>query len=428
MVRERAFCRRLVDSCERPRAALTCANLATCLLLALATGLAGQTPATTALYAERLLDVRQGRMVDGALVLVAGDRITYAGPRAGAASAVPTGAERVDLGRVTLLPGFIDAHVHLALGGPPAANARATVEAGFTTVQDLGAVDAQILTLRDDIAAGRIVGPRVIAAGRWIGVTKGTCDFNGIGVRGAAAFRERVEEEVRRGADVIKVCVSGWLADARREPKRYEISDEELAAAIDTAHRLKRRVAVHALSAAGIEAAVRMGADLVVHAGFVEPATVAAMRTRSVYLVPTLFSFGVSQPSADVLALQSQLREAVAAGLPIAFGTDAGVIPHGTNAREFEPLGALGLAPLDIIRTATLNAAAAVGMTGQIGVLEPGSADVIAVDGNPLQDLQALQRVVFSMSRGKMIKRPGVGRGPAASPEATHGGARPPRQ
>ena len=366
-----------------------------------------QAATTVAVYADAMLDVREGRPVERALVVVSGDRIVYAGPASDATAQVPASAERVQLGRLTLMPGLIDAHVHLALAGTPAANARATVEAGFTTVQDLGATDGQIISLRDDITAGRVVGPRVLAAGRWIGVSGGTCDFGGIGVRGAAAFRERVAEEVRRGADVIKVCVSGWLADARRDPTRYEISDGELQAAIAEAHRLKRRVAVHAISAAGVEVAVRMGADLVVHAGFVEPKTVEAMRARGVYLLPTLFSFQRGQPKDDVAAVQSHLAKAVTAGLPVAFGTDAGVIAHGRNAQEFQPLRDLGLAPADAIRAATVHAAAAIGMKDQIGVLQSGaSADMIAVDGDPLADIAALQRVVFVMSRGVIVKRP----------------------
>jgi imidazolonepropionase-like amidohydrolase len=357
-----------------------------------------------AVYADALLDVRDGRTIQAAVVVVSDGRITYAGARSAANDGIPANVERIDLGRVTLLPGMIDAHVHLALGGAPEANARASVDAGFTTVQDLGATDAQILRLRDAINAGRVVGPRVLAAGRWIGVKDGTCEFNGIGVRGVAAFRARVEEEVRAGADVIKVCVTGWLADARRAPKSYEISDDELQAAIAEAHRLKRRVAVHAISAAGIDAAVRFGADLVVHAGFVDSSTVEVMRARSIYLLPTLFSFSAQKD--DALAVASHLRAAIARGLPIAFGTDAGVIPHGRNAREFEFLRDLGLPPLEVMRTATLNAAAAVGMTNDVGVLERGaSADVIAADGNPLQDLSALQRVTFVMSRGVVIKR-----------------------
>jgi imidazolonepropionase-like amidohydrolase len=385
------------------------AALAVVLALAALTPLTdvSQAAKTVAVYADAMLDVRQGRTLERALVVVSGDRIVYAGPAADAKAQVPANAERVELGRVTMMPGLIDAHVHLALAGTPIANARATVEAGFTTVQDLGATDAQIISLRDDITAGRVIGPRVLAAGRWIGVSGGTCDFGGIGVRGTAAFRERVAEEVRRGADVIKVCVSGWLADARRDPTRYEISDEELRAAIGEAHRLKRRVAVHAISAAGVEVAIRMGADLVVHGGFVEPKTVEAMLARGVYLLPTLFSFQRGQPKEDVLALQSHLAKAVTAGLPVAFGTDAGVIAHGRNAQEFQSLRDLGLPPVEVIRAATLHAAAAVGMKDQIGVLQSGaSADMIAVDGDPLADIAALQRVVFVMNRGVILKRP----------------------
>src|SRR5262245_46381116 len=251
------------------------------LSIALSTAGLTQTARPIAVYAAALLNVREGRTVEGAVVVVSNGRITYAGASSDANARLPANVERIDLGRVTLLPGLIDAHVHLALGGAPAANARATVEAGFTTVQDLGATDAGILRLRDDINAGHVIGPRVLAAGRWIGVKDGTCEFNGLGVRGADAFRARVEEEVRRGADVIKVCVTAWLSDARRAPKTYEISDDELQAAITEAHRLKRRVAVHAISAAGIDAAVRLGADLVVHAGFVDSRTVDAMRARS---------------------------------------------------------------------------------------------------------------------------------------------------
>jgi imidazolonepropionase-like amidohydrolase len=381
------------------------ANTAACVISLVAGMAVPQTTGTTAIYAHALLDLHQGRMVQDALVVVSGDRITYAGPKSDPKAQVLANSARMELGDVTLLPGLIDAHVHLALGGAPAANARSTVEAGFTTVQDLGATDTQILTLRDDINAGRVVGPRVLAAGRWIGVAGGTCDFGGIGVRGAAAFRERVEEEVRRGADVIKVCVSGWLGDARRDPKAYEISDDELQAAISAAHRLHRRVAVHAISAAGIDAAIRSGADLVVHAGFVESTTLDTMRARSVYLLPTLFSFSRAQAQIDVRAVQSHLRGAVAAGLPIAFGTDAGVIAHGRNAREFEFLRDLGLSPLEVIRTATLHAARALDMSGEIGVIAPGaSADLIAVNGDPLQDIAALQRVAFVMLRGKVVK------------------------
>jgi imidazolonepropionase-like amidohydrolase len=334
------------------------------------------------IFVDAVIDVREGRTLPDAVIVVRGDRIETVGPRLS-----------------------IDAHVHLALAGTPADNARLTVEAGFTTVADLGAIDDSMIKLRDAINAGKLPGPRVVAAGRWIGVSGGTCDFSGIGVRGAHAFRARVEEEVRRGADIIKVCVSGWLADARKNPTN-EISDEELTAAIETAYKYQRRVAVHAISEKGIATAVRLGADLVVHGGFADPATVKTMRQRAVYMLPTLFSFTRSQPEADVTALKAHLSNAVRQGLPVAFGTDAGVIRHGNNAREFETLQDLGLSPIEVLRAATLHAARALGMGKTIGSIEKGaSADIVALDGDPLRDITAYQRPTFVMVQGRIHRR-----------------------
>jgi imidazolonepropionase-like amidohydrolase len=296
--------------------------------------------------------------------------------------------------------------VHLTLAGAPAANARATLAAGFTTVQDLGAAAYTNISLREDIRAGRVEGPRIVAAGPWLGISQGICDFGGIGVRGADAFRQRVRMDNEHGADLIKVCVTGWLAEAVDHPDKYEISDEELTAAIEEAHRLGKRVAVHALSEAGIGAAVRLGADLVVHGGFPSAETIAVMKERGVQQLPTLFSLSTAKPE-HVSALRASMRRAVAAGLLVAFGTDAGVIAHGANAREFEHLAGIGLDPLAALRAATLSAARAVGMPGDIGALAPGRlADIIGVDGNPLQDLRTLQRVTFVMKEGKVFTRP----------------------
>ena len=219
------------------------------------------------------VDVERGRVIEDAAVVIQGARIVAAGARADVR--VPADALLIDLPSMTLVPGLVDAHVHLTLAGPPRANARATLLAGFTTVQDLGAAAYANVAVRDAIREGRVEGPRVVASGPWLGIAGGTCDFNGIGVRGPDRFRRRVREDVERGADLIKVCVTGWLADAVKEPAKYEIGDDELAAAIDEAHRLGKRVAAHALSEAGIGVAVRLGADLIAHAGFPSPATVA---------------------------------------------------------------------------------------------------------------------------------------------------------
>ena len=377
--------------------------LATATLCAAAVlSLHAQEPAV-AIRAAGMVDVQQGRLIEKATVVVRGGRIVAAGPAVEVT--VPADASVIDLPSTTLLPGLIDAHVHLVLGGQPAANARATLAAGFTTVQDLGAAAYANVTLRDAIAAGRIEGPRIVASGPWLGIAGGICDFNGIGVRGAEAFRKRVREDVEHGVDLIKVCVTGWLADAVARPSQYEISDEELRGAIEEAHRLEKRVAVHAISEGGIGVAVRSGADLVVHGGFASAATIVAMRERGVFELPTLFSLSTGTPR-DVAALQARMREAVAAGLSVAFGTDAGVIPHGENAKEFEYLASIGLDAAEAIRTATVSAARAVGRQKDLGVLAAGRiADVIGVDGNPLADLRLLQRVSFVMKEGKIVKK-----------------------
>ena len=351
--------------------------------------------------ASRMVDVERGVVVDQAVVVVKGDRIVAAGPR----SSTPPQGKITELGDVTLLPGLIDAHVHLTLGGAAEANARQTLAAGFTTVQDLGALDYANIRLRESIDSGKVTGPRIVASGPWLGVTAGTCDFQGIGVKGADAFRDRVRRDVAQGADLIKVCASGWLAQASQDPAAYEISDDELKAAIDEAHKAKRRVAAHAISERAIAAAVTHGADLIVHGGFTSGETVKAMKTRGVMQLPTLWSFKRGNPPELYERLRAHLTAAAAQGLPLAFGTDAGVIPHGANANEFLELEALGLSRAGALQAATVGASRAVGMDTEIGSLQPGRlADVIAVSGNPLDDLRALQRVSFVMKGGKEFR------------------------
>ena len=360
---------------------------------------------SVALRARWMIDVARGARVENALVVVRGDRIVAAGSRD--AVPVPASARVIDLGEATLIPGLIDAHVHLMLSRNAEAAARATLFAGFTTVQDLGALAYANLALRAAIDSGRVVGPRMIAAGPWLGVSGGICDFNGIGVRGAEAFRARVREDVGRGVNLIKVCVSGWLQHALRDQSAYEISDAELSAAIDEAHKLGRRVAVHAISEGGIRAAVRIGADLVVHGGFADSATVQRMKERRVYQLPTLYSLS-NADTVGAKALVPHMRRVREWGVPIAFGTDAGVIQHGRNAREFAELVRIGMTTADALRAATVWAADAVGLRDSVGVLTPGQyADVVGVDGDPLADVGVLERVVFVMQRGRVRRAPG---------------------
>jgi imidazolonepropionase-like amidohydrolase len=357
---------------------------------------------TRTLIARRVLDVESGEMIENGIIIVKGDRITALGRK----GEIKPEGEEINLGDATLMPGLIDAHVHLTLAGTGEANARATLKAGFTTVQDLGAVNYDNIKIRNAIRDGKFPGPRVVASGPWLGVSGGTCDFQGIGVKGADAFRARVKKDVDEGADLIKVCASGWLAQAAEKPDTCEISEEELSAAIDEAHKLKRRVAVHAISERAIAASVTHGADLIVHGGFTSKATVAEMAQRHVFQLPTLFSLKKNVDASLYEKLRAHLAASVRDGLPLAFGTDAGVIRHGNNAKEFAELTALGLTPIEAIRTATTQAAAAVGLVNEIGVLKRGTrADIIAVEGNPLDDLTALQKVTFVMKAGQPIDR-----------------------
>ncbi|HEX8489714.1 MAG TPA: amidohydrolase family protein [Chthoniobacterales bacterium] len=355
---------------------------------------------TRTLTARWVLDVERGEAIENGIIIVKGDRIS-AFARKGE---IPPEGEQLNLGDVTLMPGMIDAHVHLLLGGTGEANARATLRAGFTTVQDLGALNYANLKIRDSIRDGKFPGPTVVASGPWLGVSGGTCDFQGIGVKGADAFRARVKKDADEGADLIKVCASGWLAQAAERPDSVEISEEELRAAIDEAHALKRRVAVHAISERAIALSVANGADLIVHGGFTAKETVAAMAQRRVFQIPTLFSLRANVPATVYDKLQKHLGAAFREGLPIAFGTDAGVIRHGQNAKEFLELAGMGLKPIEAIRTATVEAAKAVGLSGEIGVLKSGAlADIIAVEGNPLDDLSTLQKVKFVMKAGQLV-------------------------
>jgi imidazolonepropionase-like amidohydrolase len=355
---------------------------------------------TRTLTARWVLDVERGEAIENGFIIVKGDRIAALGRKEEITS---EGAE-INLGDATLMPGMIDAHVHLTLAGAGEANARATLRAGFTTVQDLGALNYANIKIRNSIREGKFPGPTVVASGPWLGVSGGTCDFQGIGVKGAEAFRARVKKDVDEGADLIKVCASGWLAQAVERPDAVEISEEELRAAIDEAHTLKRRVAVHAISERAIAISVTNGADLIVHGGFTAKETVAAMAQRRIFQIPTLYSLraNVAAPMYD--KLQKHLGAAFREGLPIAFGTDAGVIRHGQNAKEFSEFAGMGLKPIEAIRTATVEAAKAVGLPGEIGVLKSGAlADIIAVEGNPLDDLTALQKVKFVMKAGQPI-------------------------
>ena len=388
----------------------------------------GAPAATVVVKAARLLDVEAGRWIERPAVVISGDRV-LAIEEHGAAKDRES-ATIVDLGDASLLPGLIDAHVHLAWGGqgagadlPGAAEARTTLLAGFTTVRNLGSTGGADLRLRDAIANGTVVGPRMLVSGPGLGSKGGVCDqvFAGEGViAGAEEARSRVERLTADRVDVIKVCAGGQVIPAPvRDLTSTELSLDELKAVVEAAHGHGLRVAAHAQGPAAISAAVEAGVDSIEHAGLLDRETIDRMLAHKTVLVPTLYRLDwvleqQEKQNAPPAALErlrdgrerarTGLAEAIRSGVPIVVGTDATVFPHGLNARELAVLVEAGLSPLEAIRAATTRAAALLGWSDKIGTLAPGKlADIIAVDGDPLTDVTTLERVRFVMLGGQVI-------------------------
>ncbi len=396
----------------------------------LACSLSAQSPgqkekgAVLVLKAARMLDVEHGQLVDDAVVVMEGNRIRAAGPAS--QIKVPAGAQVLSLGDVTLLPGLIDVHTHLAWGSADSAGptpgkdeALKTLLAGFTTVRNLGSTGGAGLRLRDAIAAGNTPGPRILAAGAALGVEGGVCDqvFQGEGVaNGAQAVAARTRQVVASGADWIKLCAGGGVLPGAADQEAVEYGADEIRAAVREAARAGKRVAAHAQGPAAILNAARAGAASIEHAALINEEAARAMREKKVFLVPTLYRMdwtletatARNAPAARLQALREardaarqNVRRAIALGVPVALGTDATVYPHGLNAREFAVLVDLGMSPLDAIRAGTLRAAELLGWQDRVGSLAPGKlADIVAVPGTPLQDIRALERVVFVMKDG----------------------------
>lgn len=412
------------------------------LLLSPASARAQQPPsaAPVVIKAARLLDVRAGRVVTGATVVVQGGRISAVG------GPVPAGASVIDLGDVTLAPGLIDLHTHLTYdiegnwvmrevtGGAAdaalrgARNARRTVEAGFTTVRELGSHDFTDVALMKAIDAGFVPGPHIIGAGHSIGITGGHCDTTGFApdVRerdwrsgiadGADEVTKAVRYQAKHGAKVIKICATAGVLSFETTVGAQQLSEAEMRAVVEEAARHGLRVAAHAHGTEGIKAAIRAGVTSIEHGSLLDDEAIALMKAKGTYLVPTTYLVGAIDLNAlpppirakaeYVLPLaRENLKKAIAAGVRVAFGTDAAVYPHGQNARELAVYAQLGLSPADAIRTATTVAAEVLGVADR-GAIEAGLlADLIAVPGDPLQDLRAFEDVRFVMVGGRVVRR-----------------------
>ena len=372
---------------------------------------------TLVLHVERMLDVAAGAYVDDMTIAIAGDRIAAVGRRASVR--VDPAVRVVELRGVVVLPGLIDAHVHLALGGNGAEAAGKTLRAGFTTVRDLGSTGGAGVALRDEIASGKVTGPRMIVAGAGIGGPGGACDavFGGEGrVRSAAEAVKIVDAQAAAGVDVIKICTGGGVLPRAADAGVVELDAATVKTIVEAAARHGLRVAAHAEGPEAIAAAIAGGAASIEHGGLIDAANAAAMKTRGTVLVPTLhrIDYTLTQlpdgPRRAIVAegralAFTRVRAAIAAGVKVALGTDAVVIPYGDNAREVGALVEVGMSPAAAIRAATIDAAALLGDKLAVGSLAPGKlADVIAVRGDPLADVAALRDVVFVLKGGAVVR------------------------
>jgi imidazolonepropionase-like amidohydrolase len=403
------------------------------------------------LKAARLIDGTGATAIRNAVVVIDDNKIEAVGP-AGSVR-VPPNARMIDLGDVTLMPGFIDAHTHLigrTLGDPAGdnaavrdfnsfgaiisvGNARATLMSGFTTVRNVGANGFDDLALRKAIDEGWTPGPRMMSAGHSIGIRGGHCDENGFkpgmfdpGIEegiadGPDQVRAAVRYQIKYGADVIKTCATGGVLSEGTAVGATQYTYEELKAMVEEANKLERRVAAHAHGTEGIKIAVRAGVSSIEHGSFLDEEGARLMRERGTYLVATLSAAEAVERAAKTgvlkglraqkalaaaAAVRNAIKLAVANRVQMALGSDSGVVPHGTNGREFVLLVQWGgLSNMDAIVAGTLNNAKLLGWDKNIGSLTAGKwADIVAVSGDPLSDIENMQKVVFVMKNGMIYK------------------------
>jgi imidazolonepropionase-like amidohydrolase len=409
-------------------------------------------PKTVYVRAGRLFDAASDSVRENVVIVVLGDRIQTVGPAA--AVSIPAGAAVIDLSHATVLPGLIDCHTHLEARADrydeiyrfkdspfssafaATVNARKTLEAGFTTVRDVGSHPFLAVDLRNSINEGLIPGPRVVASGPGISITGGHGDLNNYSPQtqvhmfpeerdfqiadGVDQVRHVVRAQVKYGVDVIKILATGGVLSKGDSPGAPQFTPEELKAAAEEAHMAGRKIAAHAHGAQGIRNAILAGIDSIEHASLIDDEGIRLARERGTYLVMDIYNddyilgkaieFGLPQENVEKEKMVGQLQResfarAVRAGVKMAFGTDAGVYPHGDNAKQFFYMVKFGMTPAQAIRAATSSAADLIGRARDVGTVEPGKyADLIAVTADPLQDVRALENVGFVMKGGVVVK------------------------
>jgi imidazolonepropionase-like amidohydrolase len=427
-------------------------NMKSWLVVGLAIGAAGTTTAQEAvvLKASRMIDPRRDAPLENAVVVIRGDRIEAAG--SASALTVPPGARVIDLSGYSILPGLMDCHVHIT--GTPGdggdtqklketaahdairgvAHAKITLEAGFTTIRNVGSGNYADAALRDLIEQGVVPGPRMFVATRGLGATGGHADINGwssdLKLPGTAEIADGVDElrkavrtQIKNGADLIKVTATGGILSVGDAVTHQQYSIEELEAIVETASMLGVKVAAHAHSPGGMNDAVRAGVASIEHGSLIDDEGIRLMKERGTYLVPTLYTldfiiqegassgvppYAIDKAKSIAKTQRERLSAAFHAGVKFAYGTDAAVFPHGRNARDFRILvEELDVRPIEAIRMATTSAAELIGIQDRAGTLEPGKwADVIAVAGNPLENIALLEDVPFVMKGGVVYKSP----------------------
>jgi imidazolonepropionase-like amidohydrolase len=408
---------------------------------------------TYVLKAARLFDGKSNSLITPGLVVVTGGKIAGVG----SAASIPTGAEVIDLGDATLLPGFMDAHTHLTMSFSgdfrqreldrlqktiaeqaldASVNARVTLMAGFTTVRDVGSSDYLDVGLRNAIRAGIVPGPRMLVTVHALGSTGGHCDYQGgyrqgiFGheagpldgvINGADQARYAVRLDHKFGADIIKVCASGGVLSPTDDVDTPQLTQEELNAIVDEAHSLRRKTAAHAHGAEAAKRAIRAGIDSIEHGSFLDDDALDMMKQRGTYLVPTLMAIQGLQELLDrgdyvppaiaakahaaTNAIHSTFQRALAKGVKFGLGTDAAVYPHGRNAEEFHQMVDFGMKPIDALKAGTSSDADLLGLADKIGTLESGKlADVVAVPGDPLQNIRQTEHVLFVMKEGVIYR------------------------